>query len=161
MKHKNKILVAGIGNIFFGDDAFGCAVVKKLCAENFRSNVKIIDFGIRTRDLAFELGNNYDLVILLDAVQRGGTAGTLYLLELAESDWNNQQIFAAHDLKLRETIAFACRLGAKINRILLIGSEAESFAGENLSVAVAPAVEKAVGLVKKIVAGDVEYASEK
>ena len=53
-----KVLVAGIGNIFFGDDAFGCEVIKLLQSKDLPQNIKVVDFGIRTRDLAYELCEN-------------------------------------------------------------------------------------------------------
>jgi hydrogenase maturation protease len=77
-----KILVAGIGNIFLGDDGFGSAVADQLMRQPQRKGVTVQDFGIRSYDLAYAIMENYDAVILIDAVQRGGPTGTLYLLEL-------------------------------------------------------------------------------
>lgn len=150
-----QILVAGIGNIFFGDDAFGCQVVQKLQAENLPPDIKIIDFGIKTRDLAFRLCSNYRLVILVDAVRRNKQPGTLYLIELTAADSERKNVFGGHDLKLAETIHFACQLGAKINKILLVGCEPEEFDGDNLSQTVAFATVQAVKLIKKIIADQI------
>src|ERR1044072_7226323 len=75
------ILVAGIGNIFLGDDAFGCEVVKRLAGRAWPDNVKVIDFGIRGFDLAYALLDGYDVTILVDATPRGETPGTLYTIE--------------------------------------------------------------------------------
>ena len=43
-----KILIAGIGNIFFGDDAFGCEVARQLVLEPLPEGVSVIDYGIRS-----------------------------------------------------------------------------------------------------------------
>ena len=151
-----QILIAGIGNIFFGDDAFGCETIKSLRGENFPANIKIVDFGIKTRDLAFEIGGDYDLIILIDAVIRGEKAGTVYLLELPTNDFDNQKTVAAHDLKLRETIVFACELGARPKEILLVGCEPETLDGADLSAPVRSAIAKAVEVIKKIIADKIK-----
>ena len=75
------VLVAGIGNVFLGDDGFGVEVVQRLARRPFRPGVTVRDFGIRGFDLAFNLVDGADLTILVDATARGGTPGTLYTIE--------------------------------------------------------------------------------
>src|SRR6185369_15085580 len=75
------ILVAGIGNIFLGDDAFGCEVVQRLSRRPQPEGVRVIDFGIRGLDLVYALLKNNDAVILIDATARGGQPGTLYVID--------------------------------------------------------------------------------
>src|SRR5271165_3610783 len=76
-----RILIGGIGNIFFGDDAFGVEVARRLSGRPLPEGVRVVDFGIRGLDLAYALLDPYDAVILVDAVPRGGQPGTLYVLE--------------------------------------------------------------------------------
>src|SRR5262245_58519709 len=76
-----RILVAGIGNIFLGDDAFGVEVVHRLSARKLPPEVEVRDFGIRGVDLAWALQDGYHAVILVDALHRGGRPGTLRILE--------------------------------------------------------------------------------
>ena len=76
-----RILVAGIGNIFFGDDAFGCEVAKELAQRPLPEGVRVIDFGIRSYDLAYAIMDDYDATILVDASPRGSPPGTVYLIE--------------------------------------------------------------------------------
>ena len=76
-----RILIAGIGNIFLGDDAFGVEVVQRLAERTLPENVRVIDFGIRGFDLTMALLEDLDLVILVDAAPRGGAPGTLYVIE--------------------------------------------------------------------------------
>src|SRR5271166_763739 len=76
-----KVLVAGIGNIFLGDDAFGVEVINRLAQRPLPGDVCIVDFGIRSFDLAYALMEDWELVILVDALPRGGEPGTLYTLE--------------------------------------------------------------------------------
>src|SRR5262245_37327552 len=81
-----RILVAGVGNIFFGDDGFGCEVIRQLASEGLPPGVMAKDFGIRTYDLAYALAEKYDSVIFADAMPRGETPGTVSLLELNIKD---------------------------------------------------------------------------
>ena len=76
-----RILVAGIGNIFLGDDAFGVEVVNRLSRRALPDSVRVVDYGIRGLDLAYALLDDYDLVILVDAARQGEDPGTLYVLE--------------------------------------------------------------------------------
>ncbi len=80
---KERILIAGIGNIFLGDDAFGVEVVRRLSrsARKLPDEVRIVDFGIRGFDLAYALMEGYEVAILVDATPRGGVPGTLYTIE--------------------------------------------------------------------------------
>lgn len=143
-----KILVAGIGNIFFGDDAFGCEVVKFLQTQSLSNSVKLIDFGIRTRDLAYELCENYEIVILIDAVKFGNVSGTVSLIELNSDDFSTQNSFVSHEAQLEETLNFAKTLGAKFEKIYLVGCEPESL--EKLSETVKNSIVKAVEIVKNL-----------
>src|ERR1700756_1973684 len=81
MNRSSKILIAGIGNIFLGDDAFGSEVARRLMRRTWPPEVRVEDFGIRGFDLAFALLEAYKLTILIDAVPRGGAPGTLYRIE--------------------------------------------------------------------------------
>ncbi|NUW42005.1 hydrogenase maturation protease [Nonomuraea rhodomycinica] len=76
-----RILVAGIGNVFFGDDGFGVEVARRLSALPLPGGVDVVDFGIRGMDLAYALQRDYDLAILVDAAPRGQAPGTLTVLE--------------------------------------------------------------------------------
>ena len=78
---KERILVAGIGNIFMGDDAFGVEVVRELMHRPIPDAVCVEDFGIRSYDLAYAIIDGYEATILVDAAPRGKPAGTLYLIE--------------------------------------------------------------------------------
>ena len=81
MSRPSKILVAGIGNIFLGDDAFGSEVARQLMDERLPPEVRVIDFGIRTYDLAYAIMDGYDVTILVDITAQGQSPGTVYLIE--------------------------------------------------------------------------------
>ena len=75
------ILVAGIGNIFFGDDAFGSEVARRMAPRFMSGDVRVVDFNIRGLDLAFALMDEYDRIVIVDATRRGGAPGTIYVIE--------------------------------------------------------------------------------
>ena len=76
-----KVLVAGIGNTFLSDDGFGVAVLAALRERELPSHVELVDTGIRGMHLAYQLLDGYDALVIIDATQRGGAPGTVYMLE--------------------------------------------------------------------------------
>jgi hydrogenase maturation protease len=91
MKKQIPILVAGIGNIFMGDDAFGSEVARLLLAHDWPPEVRVVDFGIRGFDLAYALLESPEMTILIDATPRGGTPGTLYTIGRVCMIWTSSR----------------------------------------------------------------------
>jgi hydrogenase maturation protease len=144
-----KLLVAGIGNIFFGDDGFGCEVARALAAEPAPAGVTVDDFGIRGMHLAYELLAGYDRAFLIDAVPRGGAPGTLYVIEpqLAASGAPAD----AHRMDLENVFAFVRTLGGTPPPITLVGCEPSAVDEEmGLSEPVRRAVRPAAALVQRL-----------
>ena len=77
----NRILVAGVGNVFLGDDGFGVEVAERLARRTLSQGVQVVDFGIRALDLGYALQDGYTTTILVDCVQRSGAPGSLYVIE--------------------------------------------------------------------------------
>ena len=159
-----KILIAGIGNIFLGDDAFGVEVANRLCRRSFPPEVRVVDYGIRGFDLAYALLDGYDVTILLDATARGGAPGTLYTIELAPGTAGLEGPAAdlePHGMNPMRVLAMAQSMGAITGRVLLVGCEPESFGPEDeglmgLSAAVASAVGPAADMVEALVSSLLE-----
>jgi hydrogenase maturation protease len=152
-----RILVAGIGNIFLGDDAFGVEVVRQLSEQEFPETVRVRDFGVRGYDLAYALLDGYDLTILVDACPRGDAPGTLYVIEPEVKGGDACPIaLDAHTMNPVSVIQMARSMGPISKRIVLVGCEPASLGGEDgrmeLSEAVSAAVEPAVKLVHKLIA---------
>jgi hydrogenase maturation protease len=153
------ILIAGIGNIFLGDDAFGCEVVKRLNQRAWPDDVLVVDFGIRGFDLTYALLEDHDLVVLIDALSRGDAPGTLFTLEpdLAELDGfdSSGTMIETHDMNPLRVLSVARRMGAKFGTLRVIGCEPETFGPEEglmgLSVAVMASVEPAAQMVESLV----------
>jgi hydrogenase maturation protease len=144
-------LVAGIGNIFFGDDGFGVAVVSRLSSRPRKANVDIADFGIRGIDLAYALAAGYDDVILVDATARGGPPGTLYVLESEIGAHDDAPDLAGHDLIPTQALALARRLGAAPARLRIVACEpGDASSSVGLSPAVEASIEPAVTLIEDL-----------
>jgi len=80
-----KILVAGMGNVLRGDDGFGIRVVDELKKNhNTPAEVDIYEAGIGGIGLVQELMNGYDALVVVDAVEKGAAAGTLFVIEPLE-----------------------------------------------------------------------------
>jgi hydrogenase maturation protease len=155
-----RILIAGVGNIFFGDDAFGIEVVRRLGERPRPAGVVIRDFGIRGYDLACALQDGYDAVILLDACARGGPPGTLRVIEPVV-DGNEPATpvpgLEMHHLDLGSVFQLVRAMGGRLPCLRLIGCEPASLepAIETLpclSQAVRAAVLQAVALAETLTA---------
>ena len=153
----NRVLVAGIGNIFFGDDAFGCEVAAELLKRSWPDGVNIVDFGIRAYDLAYAIMDGYDAALLIDAAPRGEKPGTVYLLELDPDrvDSCGDEIVDAHALTPVRVLQLIRALGGRAKNLYLIGCEPRRLDGEGmigLSEDVRDAVPVAVRMIEKIIA---------
>jgi hydrogenase maturation protease len=153
-----RILVAGIGNIFCGDDAFGVEVAQRMTARPLPPGVTVTDFGIRGFDLACALLDGYDLVVMVDACPRGTPPGTLHVIEpdLADLDAEGQTWVEPHGLDPLNVLRLARGMGGALSPIVLVGCEPETLGGEDgvmgLSDRVASAVTEALGLIDSLLA---------
>jgi hydrogenase maturation protease len=153
-----RILVAGIGNIFLGDDAFGVEVARRLAGRELPPNVRVTDFGIRGYDLAYALLDQYDTTILVDACPRGEAAGTLYVIEpdLKNLDGGDdpQGAIEGHSMNPLNVLRLASSMGP-LKRVLLVGCEPATLGPEEgqmgLSATVEAVIEDAVKLVESVV----------
>ncbi|HCI82403.1 MAG TPA: hydrogenase maturation protease [Ktedonobacter sp.] len=162
-----RILIACIGNIFLGDDGFGVEVANRLMHNrHYPEGVKVVDFGIRGMELAYTLLDDYDTLILVDAVPRGGQPGTLYLIEPDVANLNPEKgaeasriALDAHSMNPVKVLAFARTLGAHPIHTLLVGCEPSTFAGDQdyaememgLSAPVQAAIDEAVKMIDSLV----------
>jgi hydrogenase maturation protease len=150
-----RTLVAGVGNVFLRDDAFGVEVVRLLAERPVPNGVEIRDFGIRGVHLAYDLLNGCDLFVLVDAAPRGEPPGTVSVLEIEVPDPASLggPVMDAHDLTPDAIFALLAALGGKPGRSLLVACEpADVSAGMGLSEAVREALPHAVRTVEEILA---------
>ena len=154
-----RILVAGIGNIFMGDDGFGVEVARRLAERALSAEVRVGDFGIRGYDLAYALQDGYETTILIDAYPRGDQPGTLYVAEPDLSNLGPEQADCAnvdaHGMDPVKVLRLATSMGGPLKRVLLVGCEPETLGPEEglmgLSASVERAVTEAVNLVESVI----------
>jgi hydrogenase maturation protease len=156
-----RVLVAGVGNIFLGDDAFGVEVARRLAGRALPEGVRVVDFGIRGLDLAYALCDGYEAVLLVDAVPRGGRPGTLYVLQPERAGppapADAGLLALGHGMDPVKVLRLAAALGGEVKCLLLVGcepgppAEADDMA-MGLSEPVRAAVDEAVPLVESLVA---------
>ena len=150
-----RTLVAGVGNVFLRDDAFGVEVIKLLSGRPVPDGVQVKDFGIRGVHLAYDLLDGCELFVLVDAAQRGEAPGTVTVLEVEvpEPDPAAGPVIDAHSLTPDGIFALLGSLGGRPGRSLLVASEpAEVSAGICLSVQLDESLPNAVRTVEEIIA---------
>jgi hydrogenase maturation protease len=159
-----RVLVAGIGNIFLGDDGFGVEVVRHMSARPQPQGVQVTDYGIRGFDLAFALMDCPGATILVDAMPRGEAPGTVYVVQPELDDIDDpsaapdhgQGSFQGHAMTPAAVFTLVRTLSGQPRNVLVVGCEPESFGPENegrmgLSDTVAAAVPEAVATVERLV----------
>jgi hydrogenase maturation protease len=173
-----RTLVAGIGNVFLSDDAFGVEVARLLAARSLPDGVRAEDYGIRGLHLAYDLLDGYDTLVLLDAVPMGEPAGTLSVIEpeltaepSTEGRANDDDdtstaagvpMVDAHTMSPDVVLATLDRLGGKVERVLILWCQpAVLREGMELSPAVAAAIEPAADLCLEVLADLVRLGSER
>ena len=152
------ILIAGIGNIFLGDDGFGVEVARRLAERTLPEGVRVADFGIRGMDLAYTLLDDYAVLIFVDAAPRGEAPGTLSLIEHTW-DRNVTAAIDTHSMDPVKVLLLARELGAKPTPTYIVACEPAFLGGGGgfedvvvaLSEPVRAAVDEAVPMVESLV----------
>jgi hydrogenase maturation protease len=153
----HRVLIAGIGNIFMGDDAFGCEVAQRLLRRSWPDSVKVMDFGIRGLDLAYALLDGYPTTILVDATPQGHPPGTVSLMKLQAEDVGRESVtLNAHSMHPVNVLRMVQMLGGAPGQILLVGCEPSTNVSDDESViemseAVRAAVDVAVQRIEALV----------
>lgn len=156
-----RILVAGIGNIFLSDDGFGVEVARRLSRRALPDGVRVEDYGIRGIHLAYDLLDGYDALVLVDAVPLGEAPGTLALVQpdramLPSSTPEDDAApiaLDAHSMSPDIVLATLGRLGGSVERVVIVGCQPSHLEeGLGLSAVVEGAVGAAVDLCLEVVA---------
>ncbi|MFZ1154519.1 MAG: hydrogenase maturation protease [Solirubrobacteraceae bacterium] len=155
-EHVPRVLVAGIGNVFLGDDGWGVALAGRLTTRSLPRGVDVADFGIRGMDLAYAMQDGYDAVVFLDATPRGQPPGSLYVIEPDLDDI--EMTIDAHGMDPVKVLALARTLGAEsLPRTLVVGCEPQTHMSAEddqivaeLTEPVRASLDVAVGLVEDL-----------
>jgi hydrogenase maturation protease len=148
-----RILVAGIGNIFLGDDGFGSEVVRNAELPRDDPTIQVIDYGIRGMHLAYDLLEEWDTLVLVDAVPSRGNPGMLHVFQADHESSPEPNGLDAHSMDPAAVFAGLRALGGRPPYTVVVGCEAGSVQeGIGLSEPVAQAVPRAARAVEEIVA---------
>lgn len=143
------MLIAGIGNIFLGDDGFGPEVVRRL-PDHLQAGVRVVDYGIRGMHLAYDLLDPWDALVLVDAVPERGTPGRIEVFAPAPEDLDAAHL-DAHAMTPDAVFAGLRALGGTPPPTVVVGCQVASVAeGIGLSAPVAAAVDEAVGTIGRV-----------
>ena len=158
-----RILVAGVGNIFLGDDGFGSEVIKRLAGAELPDGVRLADYGISGMHLAYDLAEGYETAILIDAAPRGGQPGTVTVAEVGEEhrealdrQAQGSPLFDAHGMQPDVVLGVLGMLGGRPGRILVVGCEPATV---DYGMGLSPRVEAAVDEAARIALGLVKEAA--
>jgi hydrogenase maturation protease len=155
-----RVLIAGIGNIFLGDDGFGSEVARRLAERQWPAGVRVVDFGIRGFDLAYALMDGCDAAILVDATPQGGLPGTLYVIDPDLSNVDHPDphspALETHGMQPLQVFRLVQKLGGQLPRLLIVGCEPADFGPPDegrigLSAPVAAAVDLAGQRIEALV----------
>lgn len=136
------VLIAGVGNVFLGDDGFGPEVARRMSGTELPPTVRLKDFGISSLHLAFELLEGYDALILIDAAQRNEAPGTVSLVQLdTEEMLSTGSVADAHTMSPSTVVKMLDDFGGRVETIYLIACEPESV---NEEMALSPFVDGAI-----------------
>jgi len=146
------VLVAGIGNVFLGDDGFGVEVARRLADHDLPDGVDVVDYGIRGIHLAYELlDERYQVVVLVDAVPMGEPPGSLAVLEADPQAPDG--VVEAHSMSPHVVLSVLRALGGRPPRVLVVGCQPAALdQGMALSAPVEAAVDEAVRVVRRLAA---------
>ena len=166
--YEKQILVAGVGNAWLQDDAFGGEVARRLERDGVPSGVTVMDFGTSGLDLAYEVMRGYDALVLVDVTRQGGDPGTLYVMEALEQEVEagieDGQVLNPHGMDPQTVLRFVKTLGAWPGKVLVVACEPAAVGemGFGLSEQVERAVDGAVELVVETIGelqSDAAYAT--
>jgi hydrogenase maturation protease len=159
------MMIAGVGNIFLGDDGFGVEVARRLADAGLPDWVRVADYGISGLHLAYDLAEGFETTILIDASARGEPPGTVYVMELSAEDrpapapgtTAAMPVLDGHGMQPDVVLGMLDMLGADAGRLLLVGCEPASIEPRiGLSEPVAAAVDEAVRIVRGLVRADAD-----
>ncbi|MEP7047782.1 MAG: hydrogenase maturation protease [Ilumatobacteraceae bacterium] len=151
---RSRVLVAGIGNIFLGDDGFGVEVIKHIGATasdaGLHDGVTVADFGIRGVHLAFELLEGYDVLVLIDAIPLGEAPGTVVTFE-PDVESIDPSTADAHSMSPAVVLGLLAGMGGELPHVIIVGCQPLTLEeGIGLSQPVSDAIAPAVKAVHRV-----------
>lgn len=151
-QRQRQILVAGVGNSWLQDDAFGSEVVKRLGELELPEGVTVLDFGTGGLDLAYEAMRGYDALLLVDVSRQGGEPGTLYVIDPKADEIkpiDDGAVVNPHAMDPQTVLRFLKTVGGSPGKVTVVACEPSSV--EEMGLGLSPEVEAAVGRATALV----------
>lgn len=151
-----RVLVAGVGNLFLGDDGFGSEVARRLARGGAPDGSVVTDYGVGGIHLTYDLLDGYDTLILIDAARRGEEPGTVTVIEVDTAEAGSPTL-DAHSLDPAAVLASVRRLGGEVPRALLVACEPQDLdEGIGLSDVVEAAVDPTLAAVRDLIVRELQ-----
>jgi hydrogenase maturation protease len=148
-----QILIAGVGNAWLRDDAFGAEVARRLAVRELPEGVSVMDVGTSGLDLAYEVMRGYSALVIVDVSKQGGEPGTLYVIDVEPDDVPSEikdgETIDPHSMDPMTMLRFVRVIGGWPGRVQVIACEPEIVddVGLGLTPSVEASVERAIALV--------------
>jgi hydrogenase maturation protease len=113
-----RILIAGLGNLLLRDDGVGVHAVHEL-QKAPPPGVRVVEVGTAVLD-ALHLFEKADRILAIDAMQAGGSAGTLYSLRVSDVEDRSPKA-SLHELSLLAALRFLA--SGKRAPVVILGVE--------------------------------------
>ena len=157
---EERVLVAGVGNILHGDDGFGTFAIRELEQRGIPDDVRVTNFGLRSDELACEIRNGFDAVILLETASHGGEPGTLYVFDPdVDPVEAGQAVLGSKGMAPEDALRVLDAFDGYAGQIFILACEPESFESvDALSEAVESALPEAVSILDSILQGLLDRA---
>jgi len=152
-----QILIAGVGNAWLRDDAFGAEVARRLTSRDLPPGVSVMDVGTSGLDLAYEVMRGYSALVIVDVSRQGGSPGTLYVIDVEPDDVpasiEDGESIDPHSMDPMTMLRFVRVIGGWPGRVQVIACEPAEVedVGLGLTPAVEAAVDRAIDLVLETV----------
>lgn len=145
-----RILIAGIGNVLKSDDGFGPRVIKELLKKNLPKEVDAVDYGTSSIKALLDL-KDYDAVIFVDAIDKGGKAGEIFIIRPSLEKIEKTMKISLHEVDLEKMLAMAKTLHTLPKKVIIVGCQPKSISnGVKISKEVEEAVKKTIEIILKI-----------
>lgn len=119
MEKSNRVVVVGVGNLLLKDEGIGIHVVHALQKLDLPPGTEVIDGGT-SPDLLGCLAPGQKLIII-DAVQAGGTPGAVYRFHPDDLALEGGGLISVHELSLMPSLKIMSLLGKEPRETVIIG----------------------------------------
>ena len=147
----NKLMVVGIGNYILQDEGVGVHAINRLMEMDLPDGVELVDGGTHSYDLV-DFFCQAENLIIIDAMQAGGEAGTMYRAPLEELGLRPQEnCTSLHEMHFIEAVKMVNMMG-HYPKIIVYGIEPEVI---DWGMELTPRIEEKLPRLTELVAEEI------